>query len=491
LASLSSRIISGSFLFLMANFIQRSIGLISTLILARILTPDDFGIVAISSLIIHLCDVLSNAGSESYIIQKSDLDKEDINSAWTLDVLLKLGLWVLLIIAIPFVSDFYQQAELTDALYVSSLVLLIGGVKSPSIAILKRDLNYKKIFFLNVIRKVLSFSIVIGVVYYDPSYWAIIIGDVTAAIVLTVGSYFIYSYKPSFSTDRIREQFAFSKWILLKSGVGYSRAQLDVFFVGKLFSADLLGAYHVARQLTIMPSSDIIAPAIEPLLASFTTVKNDINRLNFQLSVSFIVVSGLVIPAALYMWFYPNVIVDLLLGSQWGKAYELLSALSILLVSISISQLMNPYYVAAGKVKAIFYYDLLSFIFIFLFLYVFKDLSLYNFALMRGALSVPPLLLMMIYIRFITHLSILRLCLLVLPAVLAAYFGIVVVSLLYSGTLGNVIYDFLFTMGVFGALYAGCLVGLYKFYYQRFVEWQYLGSLISTGLGGVLARIKR
>ena len=331
MASLSQRVLSGSLIFLLANFLQRSIGLVSTLILARLLVPEDFAIVAICTLIIHFCDILSNSGSESYLIQKNVINRDDINSAWTLDFFFKIALWGLLVAVVPFIASFYEMPDINNALYASSLVLLLGSIKSPSIAILKRDLEYKKIFILNVSRKVISFLIVVGIALYKPSYWAIIVGDLAAALVLTAGSYLIYSYKPRICFKKIKEQFQFSKWILLKSGVGYSKAQLDVFFVGKIFSTELLGIYHMARHISIMPSTDIIAPSIEPLLASFSKEKNNIPRLNYQLCVSFVAVCAMVVPAAIFILNFANSIISVLLGDQWSAAVLPLQALTLFL----------------------------------------------------------------------------------------------------------------------------------------------------------------
>ena len=116
MASLSSQVLSSSFLLLIIRLIQRSIGLISTLILARVLTPNDFGIVAISVLVVHFCDALSATGSQQYIVQKTDVDSDDVNSAWTIDIIMKLALWIILVLAVPLISSFYDRPEIENAL---------------------------------------------------------------------------------------------------------------------------------------------------------------------------------------------------------------------------------------------------------------------------------------------------------------------------------------------------------------------------------------
>lgn len=481
MSSVSSKVLKGSALSLLIKFIQKSLGLISTLILARILTPDDFGVVAISALVLHFCEVLSTAGSESYLIQKSELSKDDINSSWTLELILKLLLWVVLVACIPYISGFYEQEKLTNALLLSSCVLLINAFKSPGVALLKKHLEYKKIFTLGITQKVTSFTVVIGFVLYSPSYWAIIMGDVVSAVVFVGGSYLIHSYRPKLCKLKIKEQLGFSKWILLKSGVGYLRAQMDVFFVGKLFSAPELGSYHLARHLSVMPSTDIIGPAIEPLLASFSKVKYDFNALNRQFYLSFFIIVAVITPIAVYMWSYPETIIDLLLGQQWESAYSILSALSLLLFTFSVGQLLNPFSVAAGQVKAIFIYDLFSFIFIFVCLLFFLESSLYEFALLRGILAFFPLISMLLFISRCTGLSLVKLFSIFIPFAFCSVLAINCVELGNYNT-GNVIVDLLIPISLFFSLYFLLLILAFKLYYKDHHEWRKVSQLLDKGM---------
>ena len=490
MSSTTAKVLKGSALSLLIKFIQKSLGLISTLILARLLTPEDFGVVAISALVLHFCEVLSTAGSESYLIQKKDLSSQDINSSWTLEVILKLSLWLMLVCSIPFISSFYEQEKLTNALLLSSCVLLLNAFKSPSIALLKKHLKYRKIFSLGVFQKLISFAVVMLLVFYSPSYWAIIIGDVVSAIVFVIGSYLIDSYRPRWCTLKIKEQLAFSKWILLKSGVGYVRAQMDVFFVGKLFSAQALGSYHLARHLSVMPSTDIIGPAIEPLLASFSKVKHDLQALNRQFYVSFFIVITIITPIAIYMWYYPGTIIELLLGQQWQAAHSILSALSILLFTFSIGQLINPFSVAAGQVKAIFIYDLLSFVYIFVSLLFFMDVTLYQFALVRGGLAIPPLLAMLFYIRHCTQLSLKHLGSLLLPIVSCAAIAAFAVQSFYVNKIDNVFLNLIVSAGLYFSVYFIALWFAYKLYYNKFAEWAKVAGLIDKVVVAVFAKYR-
>lgn len=249
-----------------AKFAQRIIGLVSMIILARLLDPVDFAIVAMSALVIHFCDSLTMTGSGPYLISKDELDDDDIHSAWTLELLLKAAVWGVLFLSVPAIVEFYDRPELKPVLYAATTILLINAARSPGLHLLKRELEYRSFSILTVTQKLVSFGVVMAIVLVKPTYWALVIGDIASALTLTIGSYLIHSYRPKFSIKKIKEQFAFSRWILLRGSVGFSKAQMDAFLVAKFFTAPELGVFHLTRNLSNMPN-EIIAPAIHPIVA--------------------------------------------------------------------------------------------------------------------------------------------------------------------------------------------------------------------------------
>ena len=110
--SVAERVLKSSGLILFVRLIQRSIGLVSILILARILTPEDFGVVSIASVVVFFFDVLTESGTRQYIIHKEHTTEDDINTAWSLNLLIKLGIFLVVIVIAPMVADFFDNAAL-------------------------------------------------------------------------------------------------------------------------------------------------------------------------------------------------------------------------------------------------------------------------------------------------------------------------------------------------------------------------------------------
>ena len=390
-----------------AKFLSRLIGLVSTLILARILTPTDFAMIAIIAIVLHLFDILSHAGSEQYIVQKSEVFDSDLNTAWTLDILLKSLMCVLLIVIAPLIARFFEQEHLSFAIQVASVTLIINALKNPGLLLLKRDLDYKKVFYLSLVQRIASFVTVLFVAINWQSFWAFVIADIMGAIVFTFGAYIIQPFRPAFSLLKVSEQWLFSKWLLGKSIVGYLRSQIDTVLVAKFFSTAQLGNYHMARDVAMLPGYNILGPAIEPLLADFKDYKNNVIRLGQRVSKVLCIVSFIVVPITTYMAFYPALIIDVLLGAQWVIAGEILGVMSLLFFYYCFLLVVESALTAMGKVKAIFIFDIASLMIIvgtlFAYLQMYDDLN--NMLWLRVLIGLASTLLIAIALHIIVPLK--------------------------------------------------------------------------------------
>ncbi|MBT8438320.1 MAG: oligosaccharide flippase family protein, partial [Gammaproteobacteria bacterium] len=343
------------------------------------------------------------------IIQKKEITRQDLNTAWTIDIVIKSVFWVFLVLFSYFIASFFEQPELENALYVGSLVLIVNALKNPGTYLLKHDFVYRNIFWLSVIQKLVSFVVVVSIAYLFRSFWALIIANVVASIVFTVGSYFIHAHRPSITFLNIRQQWRFSKWLFFKGIIGYSRSQIDTLIVSKYFSPAQLGQYYMARDIAMLPGTNLVAPAIEPLLAAYKRGREKLEMIEFQVRISLLLVAFISIPITTFIWFFPDAITITLLGKQWVAASEILGVLSLLFFYSSFVLVLQQCLIALQKVRALFFYDLVSFLLIGLLLLALVSESLVEFGLLRGLLGILTMLGLLIYTAFLINLKIVRL----------------------------------------------------------------------------------
>ncbi|WP_375581727.1 oligosaccharide flippase family protein [Marinobacter adhaerens] len=141
--SASLKVIKSAALLLGMQVVQRGLGIISTLILARILTPDDFGIIALITIVLQFFELLAEIGNQQYIVQKEILRDSDLNTAWTMDILIKSLVALAVICSAPLLSAFFETPELALALTIATLALPLRALRTPGMMQAVREIDYR------------------------------------------------------------------------------------------------------------------------------------------------------------------------------------------------------------------------------------------------------------------------------------------------------------------------------------------------------------
>lgn len=358
--SLAKKVAQSASLTFFVRIFQRSIGVVSLLILARLLTPQDFGIVAIATMLVFLFDTLSEGGTQQYIIQKKSIDEEDVITAWTISILSKLLLFIGLLLAAPAIANFVNAPEADQAILVMALVLPISAFASPRLFLLRRDLEYGLISKILVIERVVSFVVTIALAFLLQSYWAMIFGTLASYLCKTLLSHYYAPYPIKLSLSRLKDQRSFSLWMLLRSLLGYVRAEFDILFVGKLYGADQLGGFSLMRNLSYLPSREIIAPVSNIFLASFSEIKRRGDPIGDHIVVVLTILLFAIIPIIGYLHVYNQDLVVIFLGEQWLPFSHLLPLLSLFTITFAVSTFAQQGLIANGDVKLLSIYEMVT-----------------------------------------------------------------------------------------------------------------------------------
>ncbi len=492
MSATANKVFKSSAFLLLAKFIQRTIGLISILVLARVLTPDDFSVVAISALLLYFCETLAATGSESYIIHKDDVDPTDLSTAWSIDLIIKSLIFLILVLAIPFIADFYDDQRLVPVLYATSSILLINAMKSPGLIVLKRELDYRRIFYVMITQKVCAFTVTLSIALTTESYWALIVGDITSAGVLCLGSYLIHKFRPWPCLANWRNQWRFSKWILFRASVGFSKSQMDSLLISKFFSAQELGAFYMTKNLSVLPSTDIIGPAVEPLLASLSRVRNNLQEFNQQLSKAIFVITTILMPLVVFMWFFPEHIINFFFGQDWQIAYVMLPPLAIVLATIAFGQVINQAVMSLGRVRALFVYEIIGLITLASALFLGRNLDIGHFLEIRALLAIILIAGIISYLKMTTGIRIIRLAALITPTVVLATGAAWVTGLLEKAWGIEVSGLSVFPLAMlYFALLIPCFLALLFAFYRRSAEGAFALKMLRMAMSVVRERLAR
>lgn len=231
--------------------------LISSLTLTRLLFPEAFGLMALTSSFIVGLELLSDAGIRQCIIRhERGEERRFLASAWTLQVIRGGILFACsVLIAFP-VARIYGEPMLMYFIPAAGTALLVAGFRSPSIALAFRRLDYRAVTLLDLGSTVTGIFSTIVIAYFYPSTWALVAGSIIASVLSVTGSYLLFpKVGLRFELDRadVREIVSFGKWILGSSAMFFIASQADRLLLGQYLAIALLGSYSIADQLSRLP----------------------------------------------------------------------------------------------------------------------------------------------------------------------------------------------------------------------------------------------
>lgn len=309
------------------KLIERSIGLVSTLILARILSPTDFGVIAMALSFIFLAEQLAAFSFDIALIQNQSATREHYDTAWTCNLLLGLSITLIMVVLAYPVSLFYQKPEVVWVVIALGMGPLINGAVNIGIVAFRKDLNFRKEFYFQLSRKALGFLIVVPAALWLQNYWALVIGTMSARVFALAMSYVMHPYRPRFSLAKFRDLFSFSRWLLINNFIGFFKERTSDFFVGRLFGAGSLGVYNVAVEFANLPSTELSAPINRALLPGFAKMK-DTEAVTSAYSNALSLMAALAIPCAAGLAALAPYFVPVVLGAKWLEAVPLIQILA-------------------------------------------------------------------------------------------------------------------------------------------------------------------
>ncbi|WP_371192495.1 oligosaccharide flippase family protein [Glaciecola sp. SC05] len=483
--------VTSSLLLVVDSILKKLVGLVSTLILARLLLPEDFGIIAIATLMVGFIEILSNTGTNQYLLIVDELDDEKVNTAWTLNLILKSTMSVIMIIATFFIADYYDDPRLIDVLLSLTLVFFSYSFQNPGLAYLKRAQNYTPIVKLGVFVKVVSVAAAIIAAFTLQSYWALIIGKAISAPLMIVGSYMIQNHRPKLNMTNAKQQWQFSGWIIPQSIFGYVRTQLDTLLVSSAFGQSQLGSYHTMKYIAFIPSGYVILPVIQPFLVELRKVKNIPAEFAKQFNASFFVTLLLGAPISAVMYFHHELVTAVLLGQNWIKYSNLLGAFGLLIPSFIMLNQATRVLMLHGKTKQIFFYECIAFAILYstLFWVGLSDIMIFTYVRVGMESIICSAFLIFILLRYTSLKNTISLLLGLIPFAVGIYVANIATTII-PFQFENVFLQLCLITGIFYIVFYGFMLTVHLMFLRTVREWAYLETLVLRIIKPVFEKVK-
>jgi lipopolysaccharide exporter len=346
---LGHRMAKGAAWMIGLRFAIRGIGLVSTIILARLLVPADFGLVAIATALAGALAAMSEFGFQVALIQNQAADRRHYDTAWTLGIIRGLVVaGALAVAAAPLATTFADQ-RLEPVLLVLALGVVILSLENVGVVGFRKDLHFQREFLYRILARVFSFSTTIPLAFILRNHWALVFGIVAGQLASVLLSYRMSDYRPRLCTAAVLELMRFSTWLFFHSILSFLYHRADTFIIGRVAGAGPLGLYAVAHEAASLPVTEMVAPVRAALLPGYSKLASDRQRLSAGFSNTFGVIIMTAMPIAVGIGFLADPLVRVILGDQWLAAIPVLEILAIYgVINVCVANAW-PVFIALGQ----------------------------------------------------------------------------------------------------------------------------------------------
>ena len=299
---------------------------ISSMVLARLLTPEAFGVVTTLTMIITFAELFTDAGFQKYLVQHEFLDESDREQSTTVafwsNFVMSIIIWGVIIVFAAPLATLVGNPGLGHVLIVACVSIPIAAFSSIQMALYRRDLDFKTLFKVRFVSILIPLLITIPLALWLRSYWALVLGTIAQNLVNAVMLTAFSSWKPRlfFSLTKLKEMLSFTIWSLLEAVSIWLTNYVDVFIVGTMLSQHYLGLYKTSSTLVGQIMGLVTATTTPILFSSLSRLQNDdieFKRMFFHFQK---LVSLFVVPLGTCIYCYSDLITIVFLGDQWIEA---------------------------------------------------------------------------------------------------------------------------------------------------------------------------
>ena len=332
LAGLGSRSIRGGFVTLGAQAFKLLLQIVTIVILARLLPPSAFGLIAMVAALNTMLDLVKELGLSAATIRKPDITQAEISALFWINAAAGGLITAVLFVGAPLVAAFYHQPELTAMTRWLSLGFLLSGLTVQHWALLRRQMRFTAAVTIDAGGEIAGFAVAIILARAGAGYWALVAQRLTASALVLIGSWSLCAWRPS-APRRTPSVNALLRFGMSVTGVNVAAAisrSIDQVLVGWLWGASTLGLYERAAKLLLTPLNNINAPLYAVAMPGLSRIDHQAERYRRAFCGILEKLAMIVIPGALLVATTADWVVRVLLGPQWQAAVPLVSCFAIM-----------------------------------------------------------------------------------------------------------------------------------------------------------------
>lgn len=332
------------------------LGIVRSVVLARLLTPDIFGVMALAMVVVRAIETFTRPGvAQALIARQQDFDKAR-NTAFTMLVVRGFLLAALLAAVAPFIGDFYESPELPFMLQVLAGVFILTGFRNINIIARQRELEFRSLTYLTQTSNLIGTLSTIAIAWWLRSVWALVIGQLISATLGALLSYVFVPGRPRFEFDRevARDLMRYGKFITGSSMLLYIATEIDTAVIGKVMGHAELGYYTVAFTIVHITTTQLAKVAAGIMMPAYSKLQSDLPALRNAYLKTLGLVMFAVLPASLGLVLVAEPLVRVVYGEKWLLAAVPLQLLAVFGLFRSLAAFTGYLFEGIGQPKVAF-----------------------------------------------------------------------------------------------------------------------------------------
>lgn len=334
-----------------------AIGFISNVVLARMLCPEDYGVVGLIMVFIGIADVLVDGGLGNALIQKKDVTREDVSTVFTSNLFISIFLFISLFVTAPYIASYVEIERFTLYLRVEAVMVLLRAMYVVHFSMLNREMEFKTLAKINLSVNALSTIVAITMAYCGFGVWSLILRNISLDLLSCIAYHIVYKTKYSLiiSKQSFRQLFGFGIFVAIANLVETLYANILSFILGKKFSVKELGYYNQAYSLEQIPVYSITSILNQVFFPFLSKEQDDIDKMRVDVEKSLRAMSFLIYPLMTFLICFAEPLIVLLYSDKWLPSVPFFQILCTLGFTNFIYHLNRSVLKAVGKSKLLFY----------------------------------------------------------------------------------------------------------------------------------------
>ena len=331
--------------------IIRGFGFARVAVLARVLSPKDFGVFGVASLVLAFLEIFTETGVNVFLVQRKNNFQEYLDTAWIVSIIRGILISVTLFLVAPPIANFFSSQESANIIRLIALAPLIRGFINPSIVSFLKDLQFSKEFRLR--SSVYIFdgitAIIFSLLLKNP--FGIVIGIIAGVLLELQLSYVFVKPHPRFRFDLsyAKEIVSKGKWVTLSGIFNYLAQNGDDIVVARILGSTPLGLYQVAYKVSTLPLTEVSEAVGKVTFPTYTKDNNNKRVLKSNFIYTSLIVFFLVVIFGVFIYLFPGPIIKIILGEKWLDAAEVLKVLAVFGVVRAGIGLCHSLFLAVGR----------------------------------------------------------------------------------------------------------------------------------------------